>query len=298
MAEQGQEIQAGLEKKTSGLAIASLVLALFGCTSWLGIILGIVALVKIGKNPELRGTGLAIAGIAVGAFLTLLMLFIIPIVAAIAIPSMMRSQTTMNETAAIGTLRTLVASQAQFRGAGVVDQDNDGTGEYGYFQELTGAAVPRTVGGQVPANVRPGEYITQVLGVVSAKGVAAKSGYHYYIYLPDGKGGATGESLPLPAGNAACANDQETRFICYAWPAAFDSSGRRCFVVNQQGEVFQARNLDASGIPFYEGMAKIPGPDAALLKGHQGAGDLSAPFPDFANNEVGSDGQQWTPAGL
>ena len=299
MEEQGREIQAGLEQKTSGLAIASLVLAILGCTSWLGIIFGIIALVKIRKDPKLEGSGLAIAGIVVGGVFTIFLIFaVLSILAAIAIPSMMRSPMTSNQTAAIGTLRTLVASQSQFRGAAVVDQDGDGTGEYGYFQELTGAAVPRTVGDQMPADVRPGEYITHVLGKVSPNGVATKSGYHYYMYLPDGDGGALGESVPLPEGDAGCADDQETRFICYAWPAAFNSSGKRCFVVTVQGEVFQTRNVDASGRPVYDGIAKIPKADAALLKDHEGASDLSAPFPDALNGEVGNDGQEWTPIGF
>ncbi len=58
--------------KTSGLAIASLVCSIVGpCTlglaSLIGIILGIVGLVKIGKaGGAVRGKGLAIAGIVLG----------------------------------------------------------------------------------------------------------------------------------------------------------------------------------------------------------------------------------------
>jgi hypothetical protein len=286
------------EKRTSGLAIASMVLSICGlltagCTAWVGLILGIVALAKMSKRPELQGSGFAIAGIVVGGVVGFLCL---PAVAAIAIPSLLRSQVSANETAAVGTLRTLVASQAQFRGAAVVDQDNDGTGEYGYFQELAGYTPPRTVGDRMPADVRPGEYITQVLGSVASNGVAAKSGYHFYMYLPDGDGGTLGESVPLPEGHPGCANDQETRFVCYAWPVNYNSSGRRCFVVNQQGEVFQAKNVDASDRAVYDGYDDIPEPGAAFLKGHQGSKDISAPFPDADMGETGNDGQVWEPA--
>jgi len=55
--------------KLSGLAIASLVLSLIMCVPicpFIGAILGIVAVLKIGKNPSLRGKGMAIAGIVLG----------------------------------------------------------------------------------------------------------------------------------------------------------------------------------------------------------------------------------------
>jgi hypothetical protein len=70
--------------RTSGLAIASLILGIAGpCTiglgSILGIILGIVGLVKIGKSAgQLGGRGLAIAGLAVsGTGLVLLGLIVV-----------------------------------------------------------------------------------------------------------------------------------------------------------------------------------------------------------------------------
>lgn len=50
--------------KTNGFAITSLVTAILGCTAWLGLIFGIVALVQI-KNRGDRGRGMAIAGIVV-----------------------------------------------------------------------------------------------------------------------------------------------------------------------------------------------------------------------------------------
>ena len=56
---------------------------------------------------------------------------IIAIIAAIAIPQLLRSRISSNETAAIGTLTTLRTVQAQFQQAIVVDQNNNGIGEYG-----------------------------------------------------------------------------------------------------------------------------------------------------------------------
>ena len=63
--------------KTSGMAIASLVLGLTGfCgTALIGIILGIVATIRISKsNGRLKGKGLAIAGICVSAVMFIVFL--------------------------------------------------------------------------------------------------------------------------------------------------------------------------------------------------------------------------------
>jgi hypothetical protein len=57
-------------RKTSGLAIASLVCGILGCcpfiTSLLAVILGAAAFASIGKNPARRGKGLAAIGLILG----------------------------------------------------------------------------------------------------------------------------------------------------------------------------------------------------------------------------------------
>jgi hypothetical protein len=68
--------------KTSGLAIASLILAICGfftcgLTAIIGLILGIVGLCAISKRADqIKGQGLAIAGIVVSVFCVIFMLFI------------------------------------------------------------------------------------------------------------------------------------------------------------------------------------------------------------------------------
>lgn len=84
--------------KTSGLAIASLVLGIFGIftcglTAIVGLILGIVGLCAINKRAEqLKGKGLAIAGIITSAILIVLMPFM-AIIAAILMPSFASART-------------------------------------------------------------------------------------------------------------------------------------------------------------------------------------------------------------
>ncbi len=73
-----------VEAKTSGLAIASLVLGIcgfctFGLAGIVGLILGIIGLIAIKQSAgQLKGQGLAIAGIAVsGTSLVMLLIFLL-----------------------------------------------------------------------------------------------------------------------------------------------------------------------------------------------------------------------------
>ena len=80
--------------KTSVLAITSLVLGILGLftcgvTSLVGLILGIVALVKVSRSGgQLSGKGLAIAGICTSA----LFLLMVPIYAAMLLPALARAK--------------------------------------------------------------------------------------------------------------------------------------------------------------------------------------------------------------
>lgn len=102
----------------SGLAIASMVLGILGfLTAFIliglvfapiGLILGIVALVKIKKKPHLYGgQGFAIAGV----ILSSLVVLVLPIIAAIAIPNLLAARRAANEGAAISSLRTLSGAE-------------------------------------------------------------------------------------------------------------------------------------------------------------------------------------------
>lgn len=84
---------AGALPQTSGLAIASLVLGLLGfcgVTALVGLILGIVALVKINRSQgRLTGNGFAIGGICASGFM---LLFALPIFAALLLPALARAR--------------------------------------------------------------------------------------------------------------------------------------------------------------------------------------------------------------
>jgi hypothetical protein len=118
----GAPSEAG-EPVRKGLAIAALVLGLLsiptlGCLgigALAAVILGIVALVKANREPHLYGgKGLAIGGIVSGA-LSVLIIFPVAIVAASAIPSLLRARMVSNETATIGDVGTLISAEAVYQ---------------------------------------------------------------------------------------------------------------------------------------------------------------------------------------
>ena len=66
---------------------------------------------------------------------------IIAIIAAIAIPNLLRSRMTANESSAIGSLRTISSAEAQFQSAAIVPFPS-GMGQYGTLAQLSGQVPP------------------------------------------------------------------------------------------------------------------------------------------------------------
>jgi len=110
------------QKKTLGLAVASLVFGCFFLIPLLGLlfglaalIMGIIALVRINKNKaQLKGEGMAIAGIVMGA-LSVLMIPFFALLAAIAIPNLLHARLIANEDMAQATIRTLGSALESYR---------------------------------------------------------------------------------------------------------------------------------------------------------------------------------------
>lgn len=117
-------------QRTSGLAIASLVLGLVSCLCLpapFALIFGIVALVQMNKNPSLGGKGLAIAGIALSA----LAIPLSGILAAIAIPNFIKFQARAKQAECRVNLKAIaVAQQARFD-----DGFTENPGELGFSPE-------------------------------------------------------------------------------------------------------------------------------------------------------------------
>lgn len=113
-----------LDLKT-GLAIASMILGIVSLPTSLfliglllapiGLILGIIALTKARRKPNVYGgKGFAIAGVATSS---IALIFVVPIIAAIAIPNLLAARRAANEGSAISSLRTLHDAQRSYMAA-------------------------------------------------------------------------------------------------------------------------------------------------------------------------------------
>jgi prepilin-type N-terminal cleavage/methylation domain-containing protein len=169
---------------------------------------------------------------------------IIAIIAAIAIPNLLSARLNANETAAVATLRNISSAQAQFQASSHADYDADGTGEFGVFGELSAADNVRGTTSTISPSVLSGAFKS-----VDAEGEVSRSGYLFQIFLPNGVG------LGIPEDNGGGIADPttldadlcETTWCCYAWPANYNNSGNRTFFVNQTGDVTACDFEDYSG---------------------------------------------------
>jgi hypothetical protein len=105
----------------NGIAIASMVLGILSFVTSIfligilfapiGLILGIIALIKANKKPDVYGgKGFAIAGIATSG----IMVLFVPIIMAIAIPNLLASRRAANEGNAIATIKTISSAEATY----------------------------------------------------------------------------------------------------------------------------------------------------------------------------------------
>ena len=103
-------LPAGFEPPTSGKAIGSLISGIFFLflpASIVAVILGHLSLSEIRKSAgRIKGQGIATAGLVLGYIGIGAVPFIILIVAAIAIPNLLRAKMAANESVAVGSLRT------------------------------------------------------------------------------------------------------------------------------------------------------------------------------------------------
>ena len=171
----------------------------------------------------------------------MIVIAIIAIIAAIAIPNLLSARLNSNETAAIATLRNIISAQSQFQTTARADDNNNGVGEYGVFGEMSGS-----IGVRGNAILNP-PVLSTAFRTVNAAGEVSRSGYLFAMYLPD----ATGDGLPEAAGGGADANVDpdlaETTWCAYAWPANFGNTGNRSFFVNQGGDIVTTEDQTYSG---------------------------------------------------
>ena len=201
---------------------------------------------------------------------------IISIIAAIAIPNLVAARLSANETAAVATLRNIVAAEAQFRQSAKADTDNDGAGEYGGFAEMSGG-----IAGRMPSVLAP-TVLSGAFRVLNANGQVSRSEYFFRVYCPGAAGVGVGEPATGFTAAALNADLAETTWCCYAWPVNYGRSGNRTFFTNQGGD------LVATEKSTYSGTASGPAFDAAFKPAD--AGKITGAV---AIGVAGSDGNTW-----
>ena len=226
---------------------------------------------------------------------------IIAIIAAIAIPNLLRSKMAADESTTMSSMKTIATQQAIFRQQAEVDQNGNGAGEYGLLGEMAGELALRPGTTQIanPAYISQ-QYRTGGNGGVGASaGLAMKSGYWYRLFLSNAAGGdmtLVGDDFALggdttTGGGAAdpeAMGLQESSFAVYAWPTELRSTGARAFFINEVGEVYGTKMTAVT----YDGAAAKPNANAAYITGQ----------PVFKSRissgaTVGNDGNQWFPTG-
>ena len=215
----------------------------------------------------------------------MIVIAIIAIIAAIAVPNLLAAKISANESNAISSLRNMVSAQAQFQASSSVDDDLDGTGEYGCLGEMAGvqALNQRVNGNGVAAPLDPA-ILSSTYSNIDANGMVTKSGYLLQVFLPD----AADQGVAEGAGGLPSVNWDPNRcellWCAYAWPADLSTTGNRSFFVNQRGEIFQTK-MD---VAQYSGAAAGPAYSAIFSVATMGA-------PLGINGVAALDGNTWVP---
>jgi prepilin-type N-terminal cleavage/methylation domain-containing protein len=190
---------------------------------------------------------------------------IIAIVAAIAIPNLLAARLNANETAAVSTLRNISSAEAQFQASGKCDTDRDGTGEFGFLSELSGGFGIRTNGtGTRGATINP-PVLSGAFRTFDATGRVPKSGYAFYVFIPQANGHGCGERQDSTLVGVVDPDLAETTWCASAEPANYSTSGNRVFFVNQAGDI--AAKDDGTGRYPSQGAAFVVGGHPNVITG-------------------------------
>jgi prepilin-type N-terminal cleavage/methylation domain-containing protein len=176
----------------------------------------------------------------------MIVIAIIAIIAAIAIPNLLESRVTANESAASATLKSgIFAGEVQFEGGGYQDLDRDNVGEYGTLGMLAGKSATSKM---ALANGRTELSLLQGPLAVAATGALNRnaSGYMFWSFAPSTTDAAGVTQTAFiegdNSGNAALgagidANNGEKYFAVGCMPEKYSDTGRRVFMICEDGQV-------------------------------------------------------------
>jgi len=173
----------------------------------------------------------------------MIVIAIIGILAAIAIPSLVRSRMSANRTSAVGSLDTIMNMAAQFRSS---DLDRNGSNDY-WVENVWGLYGIHTAGGDeaqlIPRMLALSDYegaddttMPSSTGLSSfpSKELGPKSGY--YVSMQLGVDPAGGPCSILFAGtDDDGAFTSPNRFSTVAFPVHYDVSGTKAYLLDESG---------------------------------------------------------------
>jgi type IV pilus assembly protein PilA len=188
---------------TSGKALASMISGIFGLIFFLpafaAIVLGHIARSDIRKsNGRLQGNGMATAGLVMGYGVVAFLPFVL-IIAAIAIPNLLRARMAANESSAVASIRTINTAEISYQGTYPT------VGFTCQFASLDGSG-----------NSSPSPDHAQLIDGVLASG--QKSGYRFVL--------------------ENCVNTEtEHKYQVVAYPVARNQTGVRTFCSDESGAI-------------------------------------------------------------
>jgi type IV pilus assembly protein PilA len=198
-------------EKTSGLAIASLIFGIFFLFFPLpivAVVLGHVSLSQIKKSAgRLGGKGLAITGLVLG-YLGIAMIPLILIIAAIAIPNVLRARMAANEGLAAAAIRDIDTAQVTYQAT---------YEKIGYAPDL------QSLGGAEPCTPSPATACLINNRLAVATTLPGRNGYIF----------AVGRSA------------DGSQFVASAVPIKRNQTGNRSFCSTEDGKVRVDPNGDA-----------------------------------------------------
>lgn len=212
---------------TSGKAIASLVCGIFTFflpASIAAVILGHLSLSEIRRSAgRLGGRGLATTGLVLG-YLGLMVLPIM-IVAAIAIPNLLRARMAANEASAVGSLRVIETAAVSY----------DSEYENGFPSNL-----------EVLAANPGGERACNHAGLIEGALASGRRNGYVFTYTPVFPDNSAAPVISPKAAAKGCTSGGASGFTVTADPLQRNTTGVRSFFADQTGVIRYAANGESA----------------------------------------------------
>jgi type IV pilus assembly protein PilA len=193
----------------------------------------------------------------------MIVIAIIAIVAAIAIPNLLASRVNANESGIAASLHGgVLPAQVQFMAGGYQDADGDNKGEAGTLEALAGK-VATTGSGVDQVHLLTGPLSTQAAGLTTR--AAHSYNVRGYVPSPDGTDywcDGDGNVLAAVTAAAKTSDNSERHFAVAAAPETYSTCGYRAFVMGIDGQVRSPSAVANINTWFTAAVGSTPNPQS------------------------------------